>query len=112
MNNKGADQAAHPRSLISAFVIYLLDSIISRLAAYKFSFFYLVSVAEQAGFSLALSETLKTGFLAMRPIFGIITFLRNTILSFENSVEPDQLVAVEPADQDPYFLMQRVNLYQ
>ena len=31
-NNKGADQPAHPRSLISAFVIGLLESIISKLA--------------------------------------------------------------------------------
>ena len=28
-NNKGADQPAHPRSLISAFVVRGLDSIIS-----------------------------------------------------------------------------------
>ena len=28
MNNKGADQSAHQRSLISAFVIRLLESII------------------------------------------------------------------------------------
>ena len=28
-NNKGADQPAHPRSLISAFIIRCLDSIIS-----------------------------------------------------------------------------------
>ena len=28
-NNKGADQPAHPRSLISAFVVRWLDSIIS-----------------------------------------------------------------------------------
>ena len=31
-NNKGADQPAHPRSLISAFIIRLMESIISRLA--------------------------------------------------------------------------------
>ena len=31
-NNKGADQAAHPRSLISAFVVRCLDSIIPLLA--------------------------------------------------------------------------------
>ena len=31
-NNKGADQPAHPRSLISAFVIRLSEGIISRLA--------------------------------------------------------------------------------
>ena len=30
-NNKGADQPAHPRSLISAFGIRFLESIISRL---------------------------------------------------------------------------------
>ena len=29
-NNKGADQHAHPRKLISAFVIRFLDSIISK----------------------------------------------------------------------------------
>ena len=32
MNNKGADQPAHPRSQFSAIVICLLESIISRLA--------------------------------------------------------------------------------
>ena len=31
--------------------------------------FYLVSVAEQAGLNLTLSETPKTGFLALRPIW-------------------------------------------
>ena len=31
-NKKGADQPAHPRSLISAFVFPFLDSIISKLA--------------------------------------------------------------------------------
>ena len=31
-NNKGADQPAHPRSLISAFVVLCLDSIIPLLA--------------------------------------------------------------------------------
>ena len=29
VNNKGADQTAHPHSLISAFVVRCLDSIIS-----------------------------------------------------------------------------------
>ena len=36
-NNKGADQAAHPRSLISAFVVRLLDRIIPILATNKIS---------------------------------------------------------------------------
>ena len=32
-NNKGADQPAHPRRLISAFVIRLLESFISKIAS-------------------------------------------------------------------------------
>ena len=56
-NNKGADQPAHPRSLISAFVICFIVSIISKLASSKISIFELVSVAEETGFSPALSET-------------------------------------------------------
>ena len=31
-NNKGTDQPAHPRSLISTFVVHSLDSIISVVA--------------------------------------------------------------------------------
>ena len=38
-NNKGADQPAHPRSLISAFVVRLLQSIISKLASSEISIF-------------------------------------------------------------------------
>ena len=37
VNNKGADQAAHPRSLISTFVVRYLDSIIPILAKSKIS---------------------------------------------------------------------------
>ena len=66
-NNKDVDQPAHPRSLISAFVIRLLGSIIAQPATSKLSIFQLVSVAEQPGLSLAIRETPKTGFLAMRP---------------------------------------------
>ena len=38
-NNKGADQAAHPRSLISTFVVRCLDSMICILAISKVSRF-------------------------------------------------------------------------
>ena len=38
-NNKGADQPAHPGSLISAFVIQVLESIISGLAMSEISIF-------------------------------------------------------------------------
>ena len=36
-NNKGADQPAHPRSLISAFIVRCLDSIIPLLAIAEIS---------------------------------------------------------------------------
>ena len=38
-NNKGADQPAHQRSLISAFLIRLLERTISRFAMSKLSIF-------------------------------------------------------------------------
>ena len=38
-NNTGADQPAHPRSLISAFVVGLMERILSRLASSKISIF-------------------------------------------------------------------------
>ena len=59
-NNRGADQPALPRSLISAFVIRCLERIISKLATNGDSFILLVSVAKQAGLNLTLSETLKS----------------------------------------------------
>ena len=39
VNNTGADQPAHPHSLISAFVICFLVSIISKLATSEISIF-------------------------------------------------------------------------
>ena len=61
-NNTGADQPAHPRSLISAFVFRFLKSITSKLYTGEI-------VAEQAGLNIILSETPKTGFLVPRPIY-------------------------------------------
>ena len=54
-NNKGADQPAHPRSLISTFVVRCLDSMIFILALSKVSKFQLASVAEQTGLNLTFS---------------------------------------------------------
>ena len=65
-NNKGADQPAHPRSLISTFVVRCPDSIISLVSVSKISSLYLASVAALDGLSLPWSQTLKTGFLAMK----------------------------------------------
>ena len=46
------------------FIIHLLESIISKLYTSEDSIFWLVSVAEQAGLSLALSENSKADFAA------------------------------------------------
>ena len=67
-NNKGADQPAHPRSLISAFVVRCLDSIIPLVSISEISSLYLASVAAQTGLCLTWSQTPKTGFLMMKLI--------------------------------------------
>ena len=56
-NNKGANQPTHPCSLIRAFVILCLDSIIPLVSVPKISNLQLASVAEQAGLSLIWSQT-------------------------------------------------------
>ena len=61
--NKGTDQPAHPRSLIRAFVVCCLYSIISLVSISKISRLQLVSAAEQACLSLNWPETPLTGFL-------------------------------------------------
>ena len=66
-NNTSSDQPAHPRSLISAFIIRFLESTISKLDTSEISNFLLVSVAEVTCFGLALLGTLKTGFSVTRP---------------------------------------------
>ena len=65
----GVCEQQSPRSLISAFVIHLLESIIAKLDTSEISIFKLVSVAEETELSLVLSETSKTGFVASRPIY-------------------------------------------
>ena len=61
-NNKGADQPAHPRSLISAFVVRFLDRVMSLVSVTKIPSLMLASVAEQADLSLTWSETPKDSF--------------------------------------------------
>ena len=61
-NNKGTDQPAHPRSLISAFVVRCLDSVMSLVSVTKISSLLLASVAEQASLSLTWSETPEDTF--------------------------------------------------
>ena len=61
-NNKGADQPAHPRSLISVFVVRCLDSVISVVSVIKISSLMLASVADQASLCLTWSETPEDTF--------------------------------------------------
>ena len=61
-NNKGADQPAHPHSLISAFVVHCLDSVISLDSIAEISRLQLASVAVQASLCLAWSETAEDTF--------------------------------------------------
>ena len=56
-NNEGADQPVHPRSLISAFVVRCLDSVMFLVSVTKISSPLLASVAGQASLSLTWSET-------------------------------------------------------
>ena len=67
-NNKGADQPAHLRNLISAFVVHCLGSIILLVSILEISSLCLASVAALAGLNLAWLQTPKTGFLMTRLI--------------------------------------------
>ena len=81
-NNKGADQPAHPRSLISTFVVRCLDSMICILAISKVSRCFLVSVAEQAGLNLTWSKISEDMFSrGVAHIFDLYLFL--TLQSFD-----------------------------
>ena len=61
-NNKGADQPAHLRSLINAFVVRFLDSIIPLVSISHISSLCLASVTAQASLYLIWSRTLEDGF--------------------------------------------------
>ena len=56
----------HPRSLISAFVVRCLDSIIPEVSISEISSLYLVPLAVQAGLSLPGRKLPETGFLVTR----------------------------------------------
>ena len=55
-NSKGADQNAYPRSLVSAFAVRCLASIISLDSIAEISRLQLASLAAQAGLCVAWSE--------------------------------------------------------
>ena len=70
-NNKGADQPAHPRGLISAFVVRCLDSIIYLDSIVEISRLWLVSVAAQADFCLAWSEAPEDTVISVSSEVGV-----------------------------------------
>ena len=77
-NNKGADQPAHPRNLISTFIVHCLDGIISLVFISVISSLYVASVAVQAGLCLTWSQTPETGFfvamLMCDELFRLLNF--------------------------------------
>ena len=74
-NNKDADQPAHMRSLISAFVVCCLESIIPQISISEISSLYLASVAVQAGLSRPWSQTRKTDFLVTWLMYIITSYI-------------------------------------
>ena len=60
---------AHPRNLISTFVVHCLDSVMSLVSVTKISSLMIVSAAEQASLSLTWLETPKAHFLITRLIY-------------------------------------------
>ena len=78
-NNKGADQPSHPRSLISAFVVRCLDSVMSLVSVTKISSPLLASVAAQAGLCLAWLETPEDTFCRVMAhiFFSTLLFLKS-----------------------------------
>ena len=59
---------ANNTSLISTYIIKILESFICDLGLGEISIFKLVSVVRETGLNLILSETPKPGIVATRPI--------------------------------------------
>ena len=83
VNNKGADQPAHPHSLISTFVVGCLDSIITLVSKFEISSLYLATVAAQAGLCLTWTQTPMTGFLMTKLIYNEVNLSVILILSIK-----------------------------
>ena len=61
-----------------------MESILSRLATSELSIFYLVSVAEETGLSLALSDIPKTDFVATRSNYSASSCPRQLTILLES----------------------------
>ena len=82
-NNKGTDQPARPRSLISAFIVRYLDAQFVVLATYKVSRSQTVYVAEQNDVKIAWSQATKASFL-MVPLKNFLG-IRRTLHDWKNN---------------------------
>ena len=82
VNNKGADQPAHPCSLISAFIVRCLGSITPNCYIRNFKTLASLCLSEQAGLSHIWLQTLKTAFL--------VTWLNCIWYAWYAFKEPDQ----------------------
>ena len=79
-NNKGADQPAHPRSLIRAFVVRCLDSIMPLVSISEISSLYLAYNGWAVRFvSIIWSQSPKTGFLDVAQMQLIKYLQRNGV---------------------------------
>ena len=73
-------------------IIRLFESIISRLAMSDLSIFLLVSVAEQAGLSLALSETKKSINLWVSQQYYVSYVLKDRLRCHDSTKIPGLLL--------------------
>ena len=80
VNNKGTDQPAHPRSLISTFSHRCLDSIIALVSISEISRLSLVAVAEQTGLS---QTSAGRGYKQKLPIhFVFFRLIRHMFINY------------------------------
>ena len=99
--HKGADQPAHPRSLISAFVVQCLDSIIPLVSISEISSLYLASVSVQASLSLTLVANPEDRFSHDKAQF-ILLFISTKTQSYRTPSITNLMI-----DENEYLLQQK-----
>ena len=93
-NNKGADQPEHPRSLINAFVVHCLDSVMTLVSVTKISRLMQASVAEQASLCLTWSETPDDTFCRVMSWLKYIFIISVTKMSSKISLKVLNLITI------------------
>ena len=86
-----------PRSLVSTFLNSRLVSTIAKLTTCKISGILLASVAEYSWLRTTSSLTLKTGFLATRPIYYCAP---SAILFSQRALSSNMLILSDSAHSD------------